>query len=75
MALKKVITGSIRKRERELSVPERHQLKVARGSMSKHCTVLAILGGPNHYQAVGIIQELTSQIVGIDAGCTCTRRE
>ena len=57
----------------QLSVPERHQLKIARASMTKHCVGVAILGGPNHQRSADIIHDLTGQIVGIDADCTCNR--
>lgn len=69
--LSRVVSGAIRKRERSLSVPERHQLKVARGSMRMHCAGALIMGGPNHYQSARIIEQLTGAIIGIDADCKC----
>ncbi len=73
VVLRKVVTGAIRKRERGLGVPERHQLRIAKASMQKHCVGLAVIGGPNHFEAVRIIERLSGAIVGIDAGCTCER--
>ena len=70
-ALKKHVTGRIIARQGELSVPERHQLSIARKSMKMHCAGLAIMGGPNHKESAAIIHELTGAIVAIDAGCTC----
>ncbi len=69
--LRKHVTGTIRARERGLGVPERHQLRIAKDSMRKHCVGLAILGGPNHHESVRIIERLTGAIIGIDADCTC----
>ena len=54
-----------------LSVPERHQLKVARSTMSMHCVGARIMGGPNHVQSAKIIHELSGVFVNIDADCTC----
>ena len=73
--LTRIVSGSIKRRARSLGVPERHQLKIARSSMSNHydCAGLAILGGPNHYESARIIEQLTGQIVGIAADCTCKR--
>ena len=69
--LHKHITGAIRAKEKNLAVPERHQLRIAKASMAKHCVGLAILGGPNHYESARIIERLSGAIVGIDADCTC----
>ncbi len=70
-ALRKHVTVAIKKRTSGLAVPERHQLKIAKSSMSKHCIGLAIIGGPNHRESARIIERLTGAIVGIDADCTC----
>ena len=71
--LRKHITRVVRKRGQALSVPERHQLRIARDSMRYACPMLGVLGGPNHYRAASIIHELTGQIVCIDADCVCKR--
>jgi hypothetical protein len=70
--LQQHVTGSIKSRKAQLSVPERHQLKIARQSMKMHCAGCLIMGGPNHRESARIIHELTGAIVGIDADCTCT---
>jgi hypothetical protein len=67
----KVITGRVQKRERSLSVPEKHQLRIARDSMNMNCVGVAVMGGPNHQQAVSIIHQLTGAIAGINFDCTC----
>ncbi len=70
--LQKVMEQVSARRNSQLSVPERHQLKIARGSMRMHCVGVSIMGGPNHYQAADIIERLSGAIVGIDADCTCS---
>lgn len=69
--LRKHVTGSITKREQNLSTPEKHQLKVARDSMRMHCVGLSILGRLDHYESASIIERLTLKVVGIDTDCTC----
>jgi len=71
--LNAVITGAVRKRERALDVPQRHQLSIARRTMAQNCFAARMLGGPNHYEAARIIHELTGVFVGIDAPCTCSK--
>jgi hypothetical protein len=72
-ALRRNVTGAIQRREGSLDIFERHKLRVARDSMRRSCAGLAVLGGPNHYQAAAIIHTLTGAFVGIDADCTCDR--
>lgn len=72
--LRKHVSGAIAKRERSLSVPERHQLRIARASMHANCAMLGVMGGPNHREAVSIIHALTGAIVGINFPCTCLER-
>ncbi len=69
--LSNTVSGLIRKRTKALSVPEKHQLKIAKQSMDYHCLGCILSGGPNHYEAASIIHRLTGQIVAIDADCTC----
>lgn len=70
--LRKHVSGAIARRESALSVPEKHQLRIARGSMRANCAMLAVMGGPNHNDAVNIIHQLTGAIVGIDSDCSCS---
>lgn len=56
-----------------MSIPDKHQLKIARASTKYNCTMLAVVGGPNHYEAAEIIHRLTGVFVRIDADCTCRK--
>ena len=47
---------------RKLSVPEQHQLKVARSTMRMHCVGARIMGGPDHLRSVNIIRNLTGKV-------------
>ena len=58
---------------RTLSVPDQHQLRIARRTMRYNCIGAAVMGGPNHFQAASIIHQLTGVFVNIDADCTCKR--
>ena len=58
---------------RRLTVPETHQLKIAKKTMKMNCVGALVLGGPNHYEAANIIHELTGAIVAIDSPCSCQR--
>lgn len=49
------------KQGRELSVPERHQLRVAIDSMNMHPAMLGVMGGPNVEEARKIIKQLTGR--------------
>lgn len=69
--LRKHVSGAIARRQRSLSVPERHQLKIARDSMRYACAMLAVMGGPNHVEAATTIYALTGAIVAIDNRCNC----
>ena len=70
-ALRHHVSGAIARREKALSVPDKHRLRIARDSVRAPCAMLGVTGGPNHSQARNIIHQLTGQIVGIDADCTC----
>ena len=52
---------------------DRHQLKIARGTVRYGCAMLGVVGGPNHYEAAAIIHRLTGVFVNIDADCTCRK--
>ncbi len=58
-------------RTQRLSVPDKHQLRIARSTMRMHCLGAAIMGGPNHVKAASIIKRLSGAIVRIDTDCTC----
>ena len=46
---------------RELSVPEKHQLRVARATLKMSDVGALIMGGPNKEQAREIIRKLTGR--------------
>jgi len=69
--LKKVITGSIKRKEKELDTPSKHQLKIAKQAMRLTCSGCLIMGGPNHHESASIIHHLTGSIVQVDNDCTC----
>lgn len=69
--LQKHVSGAVAKREQTLSVPDRHQLKIARDSLRAPCAMLGVMGGPNHREAREIIHRLTGAIAGINFDCTC----
>ncbi len=57
-----------------LSIPERHQLKVARDTMRWLCCVVGkkgILGGTNHREAQRVIRRLTRKSVALPDNCSC----
>ena len=60
-----------KRQKKELSVPERHQLTIAKSTMRMHCVGALIMGGMNHKTAVGVIKKLTGKIVSLDSDCTC----
>jgi hypothetical protein len=49
-------------KRRELSVPERHQLRIARATLKMHDAAVAIMGGPNKAEAREIIKRLTGKL-------------
>ncbi len=55
------ITGRVPKQSRELSVPERHQLRIAIDSMNMNPAMLGVMGGPNVDEARKIIKQLTGK--------------
>lgn len=46
---------------RELSVPEKHQLKIARDTLKMNETMARVMGGPSHAEAREIILRLTGR--------------
>ena len=50
------------KNKRELSVPEKHQLKIARDTMKMPYAMIAVMGGPNREEAREIIERLTGEV-------------
>ncbi len=46
---------------RQLSVPEKHQLRIARDTMRMSDPMVGVMGGPNKEQSKKIIQELTGR--------------
>ncbi len=55
-----------------LSVPERHQLKIARDTMKMHCVGARIMG-MTHHEAASIIRELTGKKSWRVEGCDCPK--
>ena len=49
------------KNPRQLSVPERHQLKIARDTLKMNETMARVMGGPSHAEAREIIYRLTGK--------------
>lgn len=48
-------------RKRELSVPEKHQLKIARDTLRMPDAIAAVVGGPSKEEAREIIKRLTGK--------------
>jgi hypothetical protein len=44
-----------------LSVPEQHQLKIARQTLKMHDAAVGVMGGPNKAEAREIIKRLTGK--------------
>ena len=60
--------------KRALSVPERHQLRIARDTMKMSCAGARIMGGMGpspHRKAAEVIHTLTGVTVGVDSDCSC----
>lgn len=51
----------VRRNPRQLSVPERHQLKIARDTLKMSEPIARVMGGPTHAQAAEIIHRLTGK--------------
>jgi len=49
------------KKSRSLSVPETHQLKIARDTLKMHPAAVIVMGGPSHAEARAIIARLTGK--------------
>jgi len=60
---------------KRLSTPEMHALRVARSTMSMHCTGARIVGGPDHREAAETIYRLTDKRATIHPDCTCVARQ
>jgi len=58
----------------KLSLPDTHQLRIARRTMKLHCVGAAIMGGPNHFESASIIYRLTGVVVAVYC-CTCKRED
>lgn len=69
--LRKHVSGKIAERTRNLSVPDKHALRIAKDSMNMNCAILGVMGGPNHREAVNVIHRLSGAIAGISFNCTC----
>ena len=50
-----------KQKRRELSIPEKHQLKVARDTLKMHDAAVGIMGGPSKAEAREIIERLTGE--------------
>lgn len=46
---------------RELTIPEKHQLKIARNTLRMNPAMVAVMGGPNVAEAKAIILKLTGR--------------
>ena len=53
------------KSKTQLSVPENHQLKIARDTMKMTCVFCAIMGGASHVKASKLLN------VPLPKNCTC----
>lgn len=61
----------------KLSVPEQHQVKVARATMKMSCVGALCMGGPNHVEASKILRALRPDLGAekyLDDDCTCEDR-
>ena len=56
---------------RHLSVPEQHQLRIARRTLKLHDAAILILGGMSKAEAQAVIARLTGKVLGLEN----TRRE
>lgn len=50
-----------RQQKRPLTVPERHQLRIARKTLAYHDAAVAVLGGPTKAESREIILRLTGK--------------
>ncbi len=49
---------------RTLTVPEQHQLRIARATLKMSPVMARVMGGPDHEEAIEIIRRLTGKEVG-----------
>ncbi len=54
-----------------MTVPEKHQLNVARKVMRNTCAGARILGPYGHQRAREIIESLTGKVVSLSMDCDC----
>lgn len=59
--------------KRNLTVPERHQLRIARDTVKRPCAMARVLGGMDHLRAVNTIRNLTGSDIKLPDGCDCPR--
>ncbi len=58
-----------------MTVPEQHQLKVARSVMKNSCVGTRILGPYGHQTAREIIERLTGKTLALSFDCDCHLHE
>ena len=54
-----------------MTIPEQHQLAIARKTMRLSCVGAMIMGGPNHKESIIIIAKLTGRRLILPEDCTC----
>jgi hypothetical protein len=59
------LMGDMVKNKTQLSVPEKHQLKIARDTMKMTCVFCAVMGGMSHIEAGRLLN------VPLPKNCTC----
>lgn len=57
--------------KRKLSVADKHQLRIAKQSMTFSCMGCVVAGGANHKQAAIIIERLTGKLPKDVKDCIC----
>ena len=57
-----------------MTVPERHQLSIARSTLRLSCAGAIVMGGPNHLEAITTIELLTGERPERDAKCLCVEQ-
>ena len=55
-----------------MSIPEKHQLKIAKSTIKLSCIGAKIMGGMSHIKAIEVIKTLTGKREQIDNDCTCS---
>ena len=54
-----------------MTIPEQHQLAIARKTMRLSCVGALVMGGPNHKESIAIIAKLTGRRLTLPEDCTC----